>query len=244
MNLIAIPLLYIIYKILFLRQSAVSDWRFFIPFSLYLSSSVKNLQNFSEKLKYFLIECFLILSAILVSTSFQLDFWNALSISFVSILLMYLSIYDIFTFSVPAAITRFGLMMVVVINIIAAAIRIISPYIAQQQSSFLSEWGNPSNLLGGLLIGLIFWIIIKVTKEKGLGLGDLDIVMIIGFSLGFPLVLAAFYYTLISATVFGIALSIYLKKFHGLIIPFVPFLSLGYFLVIAFGTQLIFQLSI
>lgn len=240
MNLIAIPLLYVVYKYLFLREIKSVSWRFFAPFTLFLSSRTKNLQTIRQKIKYIFIEVFLIISALLTSTAFENEFVEGILISIIASLLVYLSIFDVFTYSVPAIVTRWGLILVVAINIFALGSRLVAKYLLLTNSQFLLDLGTISNLLGGFLIGLIFWIIIKVTKEKGLGLGDLDIVMIIGFTLGFPMVLSAFYYTLIVATIFGILLAIYLKRFKGLIIPFVPFLTMGFLLAMAFGSRLIF----
>jgi len=83
------------------------------------------------------------------------------------------------------------------------------------------------NLIGAIILGLIFQLIVLITKEKGLGQGDVRIAIICGFLLGSSHLIPWLYITIFTALIYGLLLSYKKKKFRGLKIPFVPFMVLG-----------------
>lgn len=83
------------------------------------------------------------------------------------------------------------------------------------------------NLLGGVALGSIFQLLVLLTKEKGLGQGDVRIAIICGLILGFNNLIPWLYITIFTALAYGVALAVKRKKFKGTKVPFVPFMILG-----------------
>jgi len=86
-------------------------------------------------------------------------------------------------------------------------------------------------LIGGLLVGLIIFL----TNGKGMGMGDLKLLVALGLLFGWPDILFIF----ILASIIGAAVSLSLifmeKKHMGSVVPFGPFLVVGAVLVFFFG---------
>lgn len=94
---------------------------------------------------------------------------------------------------------------------------------------FNVQFGEPAwkNLLGAICLGAIFQLIVLLTKEKGLGQGDVRIAIISGLMIGSNNLILWTYITVFSALIYGIILAIRKKQFRGLKIPFVPFMAFG-----------------
>lgn len=87
------------------------------------------------------------------------------------------------------------------------------------------EWAF-QKLLGAIILGSVFQLIVLVTKEKGLGQGDVRLAIISGILVGMDNLILWLYVTIFSALIYGLVLA-KKKKFKGLKIPFVPFMVLG-----------------
>ena len=92
----------------------------------------------------------------------------------------------------------------------------------------LLNWGNHTALwIGGMLIGCLFLLLSRWTKE-GFGYGDSWMILILGISLGLWDIL---FLLSIALTCSGILAIMLLEKGHWskkISFPFVPFLMLGY----------------
>jgi len=88
------------------------------------------------------------------------------------------------------------------------------------------EWAY-QKLLGAVILGSIFQLIVLLTKEKGLGQGDVRLAIISGILVGIDNLVPWLYITIFSALIYGLVLAKKKKKFKGLKIPFVPFMVLG-----------------
>lgn len=88
------------------------------------------------------------------------------------------------------------------------------------------EWAF-QKLLGAIILGSVFQLIVLVTKEKGLGQGDVRLAIISGVLVGMDNLVPWLYITIFSALIYGLVLAKKKKKFKGLKIPFVPFMVLG-----------------
>jgi prepilin signal peptidase PulO-like enzyme (type II secretory pathway) len=150
-------------------------------------------------------------------------------------MLLYLAVYDIFTMSVPARFTQRAALTAIAINIAFVIVRLINPGLFVQVNL-----GYLDNLLMGVVAGGLIFSIIHLTKSKGMGQGDVFIAVIIGLVLGWSEAVSAFYVMVFSGALVGIIFALKQKKFHGLQIPLVPFMVLGYVIALAFGLQ-IFQ---
>lgn len=93
----------------------------------------------------------------------------------------------------------------------------------------IGEWVyNPyNNMIGAIVLGSIFQLIVLISKEKALGQGDVRIALITGLLIGMSNLLEWGYITIFSALIYGLILAYKKKRFKGLKIPFVPFMVLG-----------------
>lgn len=98
----------------------------------------------------------------------------------------------------------------------------------------IGEWVyNPyNNMIGAIVLGSIFQLIVLISKEKALGQGDVRIALITGLLIGMSNLLEWGYITIFSALIYGLILAYKKKRFKGLKIPFVPFMVLGSMVVI------------
>ncbi|KXK08708.1 MAG: Type 4 prepilin-like protein leader peptide-processing enzyme [candidate division WS6 bacterium OLB21] len=96
----------------------------------------------------------------------------------------------------------------------------------------LNLWGNNviypvSNIVAGLILAFLVWLIVKATHEKGMGSGDIYLAGAMGLLLGLSMSFVAFYITILTATGVGLGFALYKKKLRGVPIPFVPFIVVG-----------------
>ena len=93
----------------------------------------------------------------------------------------------------------------------------------------IGEWVyNPyNNMIGAIVLGSIFQLIVLISKEKALGQGDVRIALITGLLIGMSNLLEWGYITIFSALIYGLILAYKKKKFKNLKIPLLPFMVLG-----------------
>ncbi len=156
--------------------------------------------------------------------------------------LLYLSLYDIVTFSIPEGFVRSILFLIIVINLVVGFIRFGALRVAGSQILENIHLGYLDNLAAGLIAGFIIFLIIKLSKNKGMGSGDIDIMLILGFILGWPSILVSFFLTLIIGSIVSVLYAIKVRKFHGLLVPFVPFLFLGFVIALGFAKDLVYYI--
>jgi leader peptidase (prepilin peptidase)/N-methyltransferase len=154
------------------------------------------------------------------------SWWLTAGLLVIMALLLAISVIDIRTQEVP-------LEYCVAIAIIGAATMIFCHQLSWQQS-----------LVGGLIgIGLIGAVIIVwklITRENGMGVGDIWILGAIGFVVGFPQTLVTFMAAIFLGAIIG-SLSIMQSGKGGLktAIPFGPFLSLGMVIALLWGPSIV-----
>ena len=93
-------------------------------------------------------------------------------------------------------------------------------------------------LLTALTAFLFIFAIIFLTKGKGMGGGDLKLVVLLGLVLGPVKFIIAFYFAIITGSIIGIIWAIYKRKFKGLKIPFGSFLASGSIFAFLFGEKI------
>jgi len=96
---------------------------------------------------------------------------------------------------------------------------------------------NP--FLSGLIVGAIFFLLVFFSKEKWMGWGDVGLGFLIGLLLGFPNIFLSLFLTFTFGALVGLALMILRKKTLKSEVPFGPFLVLGAFIALFWGTQII-----
>lgn len=96
-----------------------------------------------------------------------------------------------------------------------------------------------SHFAGALLMVAFFGGIVFFSKERLMGQGDIYLAGLLGLFLGFYMSIVMWFLAFLSGALVGVLLiSSRLKKFKSAV-PFGPFLILGFFLALFFGTTLI-----
>ncbi len=93
-------------------------------------------------------------------------------------------------------------------------------------------------VVSGLLVLLIRVIGQQMLKKESMGMGDVKLAAVIGFFIGWKLFLAALFIGSGSALLFILAMKWIDSQFHEQQIPFAPFLSLGAFISLLWGSNL------
>lgn len=83
------------------------------------------------------------------------------------------------------------------------------------------------NFLSALAIASLFYLIVKLTHERGMGGGDVKLAFLMGLVLGFPKIVIALYLAFLTGALVSLMLIALGKKRFGQTIPFGPFLVLG-----------------
>jgi len=97
-----------------------------------------------------------------------------------------------------------------------------------------------SNYLLAVLVAAGFFLLIfLISKGKWMGFGDVKLAVLMGLLLGFQNVLVALFLAFFFGAIIGIILMVFGDKKLKSEIPFAPFLIIGTFLALFYGSQLI-----
>ena len=190
------------------------------------------------KISFFItILSFIPLAIRILSTNYYSLSFNFLLLVFYFVsfgLLIYLSVDDAFTLTIRSIVAYFGLLFLTLVNLVVLLI-------FRQEFILIFEnayWIPATSLIAGAIMGFLIWIITKITKEKGMGEGDIYVYAMAGLLLGTDKILTAFYITVFSALIVGLVISLNKRRLKGLLIPFVPFITLGTIVSIIFAPEL------
>ncbi len=92
----------------------------------------------------------------------------------------------------------------------------------------------PVDIAAATIAATIFWLIIKLTKERGMGYGDVKLALLMGLVLGWPKILYSLWFGFILGGIFSAGLLLLKRKKFGETIPLGPFLILGLILSLIF----------
>jgi prepilin signal peptidase PulO-like enzyme (type II secretory pathway) len=96
------------------------------------------------------------------------------------------------------------------------------------------------NLLLGMVIGSVFFLIIfLISRGRWMGFGDVKLAVLMGALLGFPNILLALFSAFFLGAIIGALLMFLKKKNFKSEIPFGPFLIIGTFIAMFYGTEII-----
>lgn len=95
------------------------------------------------------------------------------------------------------------------------------------------------HLASGFGASLFLLIIFLVTREKGMGLGDVKFALFAGTFLGWPQTIVWLFLSFLIGAVVGVFLILIKKASFGKHIPFGPFLVVSFFIATFFGSQII-----
>jgi len=95
-----------------------------------------------------------------------------------------------------------------------------------------------SNLLSGLVAAGFFFLLVLLTRFRGMGLGDVKLAGLMGLFLGFPRVVVALYLAFLTGATLGVILILLGKKKFKSQISFGPFLVLATFITWFWGEKI------
>jgi leader peptidase (prepilin peptidase) / N-methyltransferase len=95
------------------------------------------------------------------------------------------------------------------------------------------------SVLSGLGASLFFIFLILITKGRGMGWGDVKYVFFLGLVLGFPNIVLGLFLAFLVGSMFSIGLIVLKKKSFGATIPFGPFLSIGAYIALVWGNEIL-----
>lgn len=164
-------------------------------------------------------------------------FLFSLFIGFVCFLFLFFAVYDLKYKLVPNKVVYPSLLLSLLLNLLFFMFK--DNYILKE---FFEIWGGHNlvhSLLAGFLGGLFIFMLIVFTKGKGMGGGDLKLIVFMGLLLGLGKFLVAFFIAVLTGSIAGIAWGAYKRKIKGQVLPFALFLSLGAVLAIFVGEYII-----
>jgi prepilin signal peptidase PulO-like enzyme (type II secretory pathway) len=171
------------------------------------------------------------------------DLWVYLPVYLIVLVaLLYLAIWDIQTLSIPSTFTNLFLLFVVLLNFVVG----LSSFLQYRNTGVNTLANLPigtfGNILGGVGLGGLIYLLHRFTKGKGIGDGDIYIYAAVGFALGLPLSLG---FLIISSLVGGlIALVLILfywkdrDKVLQTRIPLLPIILIGYVVTLVLQNQI------
>jgi len=104
---------------------------------------------------------------------------------------------------------------------------------------FGNSAGFSNFILAAIIASGFFFIIWLVSGGKWMGFGDVKLAVLMGFLLGLPNVLVALFLAFFFGAIIGLILMVFNKKSLKSEIPFGPFLIVGTFLAMTWGSQII-----
>ena len=97
-------------------------------------------------------------------------------------------------------------------------------------------------LASALLAYTMFWLLRRITRNKGMGGGDVDLAAYVGLLSGWPRVGVALWMSFVIGAVVGLTLMLLGKKKLGQSIPFGPFMILGLVSALLWGERILGQI--
>jgi len=94
-------------------------------------------------------------------------------------------------------------------------------------------------LFSGLGAAGLFLALVALTRGKGMGMGDVKLVALMGLVLGWPKILVALYLAFLTGAIVGVILILLGKKRFGEHIPFGPFLTTATWIGLLWGGQIL-----
>jgi len=91
----------------------------------------------------------------------------------------------------------------------------------------------------GFGAGAFFYLLIVISKGKGIGGGDVKYAAFLGFALGTAKVITALFLAFLTGAAFATILILVGKKRFGQTVPFGPFLSIGAYFALIWGQQIL-----
>lgn len=146
--------------------------------------------------------------------------------------LAFLAYFDFNKMEVHKTVSLVLMLVLLTINVLLFFIKGSHTEIVVLNSWVFSPY---QNIMSTLILGTLFQLIVLISKEKALGQGDVRIAIIVGLLIGLNNLIYWAYITVFSALIYGLIVAYKKRKFKGLRIPFVPFMTLGCMIVLLFN---------
>lgn len=151
--------------------------------------------------------------------------------------LIYLSLEDISGYEISFKVILVSLAVGVIFN--------FALYFGYKNFSIFEGYifSPEKNLIGALLSFLGSFILVKITREKYFGEGDVYLFAITGLLVGIDKLIVTFYITIITGAAGGIVILLLRKSLKNRYIPLVPFISFAAVFTIVFWDKIAQLLS-
>ncbi len=106
-------------------------------------------------------------------------------------------------------------------------------------SSTLSPSGLFLHFVTGLFSSLFFFILWRVTAGRGMGMGDVKLAFLLGFLLGYPGAVVAFYLAFLTGALSGVILILGKRLHLKSRMPFGPFMIAGALIALLWGEEIL-----
>jgi leader peptidase (prepilin peptidase)/N-methyltransferase len=127
---------------------------------------------------------------------------------------LFFAVYDFLYWEVNVRAIKAGLVLATLFSIVAIIL-----------NDFNLVVSGISGFIGAIVAGIIIYLIVKSTKGSGMGEGDIYLMAFAGFAVGIEGLIPLFLLSSVSGSIVGIIKALKIKKFHGVQIQFVPFIS-------------------
>ena len=95
------------------------------------------------------------------------------------------------------------------------------------------------SLIGALVFAGFLWLLVKTTKEKAVGMGDVKMFFVLSFIFPWPDIILVFFLSFLFGAIFSLFAMLLKKKGFKSKVPFVPFIFLAVLVVFLFGFPLL-----
>jgi prepilin signal peptidase PulO-like enzyme (type II secretory pathway) len=219
------------------------DWYDNVPlFSFILLKG--QCRNCRKKISYQypLVEFFTGLVFALVGWKFfvmaDLATWNVTGYYLViAAFLMAIFVYDFLYMEIPEIVLWPAIAVAVFFNLYFDWIRVEG--IGGQGGIGIFDSQVYSGTLAAFAAFMIFFLMVAVSREKWMGMGDALLVILLGLILGWPQIWLALFLAFAIGAIYGLVLIALKKKNLQSRVPFAPFLILGTFISLLFYAQLV-----
>ena len=146
-------------------------------------------------------------------------------------MLLVIFVYDALYMEIPGLVLWPAIGIAVGYSLLADALRSAPLFGVWQSASF-------SGLLAAFLAFLFFFLLVAVSREKWMGMGDAYLVILLGFVAGWPQIILGLFLAFLLGSIWGIAYVAAKKKTIKSQVPFAPFLILGMIIAIFYYTPI------
>ncbi|MGB9706950.1 MAG: prepilin peptidase [Microgenomates group bacterium] len=105
-------------------------------------------------------------------------------------------------------------------------------------ANFFTLIRNPQFVISGLGAAGFFYLLVLLTRGRGMGMGDVKLAGLMGLILGWPRIIVALYLAFLTGAIVGVILVLLEKKKFGQHIPFGPFLTTATFISLFWGDKI------